>query len=96
MEATELRDTNYATELATSAIGDNRIERILVKELEAEEIRMSWWPKGKMVPRPLDVPEKAFIQLIAHGIRDGVLGPFFIFDLTEALKKAREEKDDAR
>ncbi len=34
-----MRDTDYAREMATFAIGDNRIERLYVKEEEQEEIR---------------------------------------------------------
>jgi hypothetical protein len=32
------------------------------------EIRVSWWPDGRMANRPLDVTEAEFIKLIAQGI----------------------------
>jgi hypothetical protein len=55
-----LRDTSYATELSTSTFtssgGDEaRVERLWIKELEREEIRLSWWKDGRLLPRPLDL-----------------------------------------
>jgi hypothetical protein len=73
-----MRDTPYATERATFALGDSRIERIYVKEEQQEEIRISWWPGGNMANRPLDVPEDQLIALIAGGIQQGVLSAQFL------------------
>jgi hypothetical protein len=73
-----VRDTSYATEVATAAIGDVRIERIFVKDEGQEEIRLSWWPNGNMAIRPLDVPETELVEPLAEGIRRGVLSAQFL------------------
>jgi hypothetical protein len=75
-----LRDTDYASELATSILklpgGDEaRIERLRIKSSDSVEIRMSWWKDGRMMMRPLDLGELDFLRLIAQGLRDGVLLP---------------------
>jgi hypothetical protein len=76
----QLRDTKYATEIASSIMklpsgAEARIERLRVKSSDQVEIRMSWWKDGRMMMRPLDLPESDFLKLIAQGIRDGVLLP---------------------
>ena len=79
-----MRDTHYATELVPPArivfeSGDEcRLERLLIKELNQEEIRMSWWKEGKIIPRPLDVSESTLTELIAQGIQRGVLSAQFL------------------
>lgn len=86
----KMRDTKYATEQRTSKIGDSRIERLFIKEHKQVEIRVSWWPDGRMANRPLDVTEVDFIKLIAQGIADGVLSGQFLPKLiaTTATAKA--------
>lgn len=86
-----MRDTDYARELATFAIGDNRIERLYVKEEEQEEIRFSWWPGGNMANRPLDVSEEQLIALIAGGILHGVISAGFLPRLIVAAGSAANE-----
>lgn len=73
-----MRDTTYAKEIVTAAIGDTRIERLYVKDEQQEEIRLSWWPNGNMANRPLDVTEEQLIALMAEGIRRGVLSAQFL------------------
>jgi hypothetical protein len=73
-----MRDTDYATELASIAIGDSRLERLFVKDENQEEIRLSWWPNGNMANRPLDIPEEQLIALLARGIQGGVLSSVFL------------------
>ncbi|MEP7306182.1 MAG: hypothetical protein ABJA98_11750 [Acidobacteriota bacterium] len=73
-----MRDTDYAKLISESILpfedGDEaRLERILIKSSGKEEIRLSWWKNGKIVPRPLDLSEDAFWKLIAKAILDGVL-----------------------
>lgn len=80
-----MRDTKYATEVVTAAIGDSRIERLFVKGEQQEEIRLSWWPNGNMANRPLDVTEAELIALLAEGIRRGVLSPQFLPRLTVSV-----------
>ena len=57
----KMRDTKYATEQCTTKVGDNRIERLFIKAHQQVEIRVSWWPDGRMANRPLDVTEADFI-----------------------------------
>lgn len=91
-----MRDTRYATEVATAEdeIGQ-RIERIFVKEHEREEIRFSWWTNGKMVIRPLDLPEDELLPLMREAIRKGVFTPAFLKGLHEALYDERIGGKDA-
>lgn len=81
-----MRDTPYAREIVsvTDAIGQS-IERIFVKEHQQEEIRFSWWKNGKIVPRPLDLPEGELLPLMCDAIQKGVFSPAFLKGLHEAL-----------
>lgn len=81
-------DTKYATEERTSRVGDNRIERLFIKAHKQQEIRVSWWPDGRMANRPLDVTEADFITLIAQGMADGVLSGQFLSKLILATAAA--------
>ena len=81
----ELRDTQYAKEIATADIGGCRIERIFVKEQNQEEVRFSWWVDGKMAPRPLDVPEVELLPLLVEAIKGGVFTAEFLRNLHAAL-----------
>ena len=73
-----MRDTGYATLISQTVLpfedgGEARLERILIKETGIEEIRLSWWKNGNIVPRALDLSEHAFWKLIGQGIVEGVL-----------------------
>lgn len=88
-----MRDTQYARELARavhtfSAEDEARLERILVKESQQEEIRFSWWKNGNIVQRPLDLPESDLLSLIRQGIADGVFSEKFLIDLKASLSSA--------
>ena len=85
----KLRDTDYATERRTSRVGDNRIERLFITAHRQEEIRVSWWPDGRMANRPLDVTEADFVTLLAQGIADGVLSGQFLPQLIVAAAAAK-------
>lgn len=85
-----MRDTDYATELRSSTIrfedgSEGRIELLLVKQFDHEEIRFSWWKDGRIMMRPLDLPESDLIELLAAGIRDGVIGDGFLAKIQERL-----------
>ena len=84
---TTLRSTAYADEIKTTSIGDVRLERLFVKDENQEEIRFSWWPNGNMANRPLDIPEATLIELLAKGVREGVLSSTFIPKLIGAIAK---------
>lgn len=88
----KMRNTEYAAELASSRLGDIRIERLFVKPENQEEIRISWWPEGRMANRPVDVPEKDLVTLLARGIREGVLSAQFLPRLI--VKAAQEGTED--
>jgi hypothetical protein len=85
-----MRDTEYATELATATIAfdannEGKIERILVKEYGQDEIRFSWWKDGRMMMRPLDLPEDDLLTLMRSGIQAEVFTPEFRKKLKELL-----------
>jgi hypothetical protein len=82
-----MRNTKYAAELKTAAVGDARIEKLFIKSHQQEEIRVSWWPMGNLANRPLDIPEDLFIELLAKGVREGVLSPGFMFKLMDAIAR---------
>jgi len=67
-----MRDTDYATELATADIKGCRIERLHVKALKQDEIRFSWWKEGHMTNRPLDLPEDELLALLRLAIEKNV------------------------
>lgn len=81
-----MRDTPYARELKTAMDSQGQaIERILVKDLGQEEIRFSWWKGGKMMMRPLDLPEEELQQLLANAITGGVFSEEFLRTLQGVL-----------
>jgi hypothetical protein len=84
-----MRDTAYATELASADLRGCRIERLHVKELGKDEIRFSWWPEGKMANRPLDLPEDELLPLLRQAIQKGVFTEGFLRDLHSMLYEVR-------
>ena len=76
-----MRETDYANELVSPAVvtfpdGDEaRLERLLIKETGSVAIRLSWWKDGRIMMRPLDLPEADLVKLLAKGVRQGVLLP---------------------
>ena len=73
-----MRDTPYAKELARAEINNCRIERLWVKKLGQIQIRFSWWPSGRLVTRPLDLPEHELLELLRGAVSEGVLYRFHI------------------
>lgn len=88
----ELRDTDYATEIAHVALSDGdsevRIEHLRVKLSGEDEIRFSWWKAGRLIPRPLDVPEQMLIELMRRAIRERVFSIGFVHLLRDACASA--------
>ena len=79
-----LRDTPYAREVMPPAVvkfknddgsygGEARLERLLIKSLGREEIRLSWWIGNRMITRPLDLSERDLTLLIKRAVRQGLL-----------------------
>lgn len=89
LDAPALRDTDYATELSHAALADGdsevRIERLRIKASGEEEIRFSWWRQGRLIPRPLDLPESQLVALVARAVAGGVLSPGFLARVHVAL-----------
>jgi hypothetical protein len=81
-----MRDTKYAQELASVAVGHSRLEKLLIKESGKEEIRLSWLPEGKMALRPLDLPENELLELFSEGIRAKIFSANFIRELNKITK----------
>jgi hypothetical protein len=96
--STSKRDTNYATEIATVKLpsGDTgsswtAIERIFVKHLQQEEIRFSWWEGPRMMPRPLDLPERELLPLMREAIIAGVFSLEFLEGLRDVLEEVQPQ-----
>lgn len=83
--AQQQRETAYATEIASVTVGDTRLERLLIQESGEEEIRFSWWPGGKLAPRPLDVTEDHLLKLFEGAIAEGVFTNDFQLALLRLL-----------
>jgi hypothetical protein len=62
-----------------------RIERLLIKESQQEEIRFSWWKDNRMIPRPLDLPEDELLILIKTAIQENVFSENFLKALRETI-----------
>ena len=87
----DLRDTPYAREIARASVdfrdgSEGRIELLFIKSSQQEEIRFSWWRDGRMVPRPLDLPEDALLALMADGVQQRVFSARFVESLRELGK----------
>jgi hypothetical protein len=91
-----MRNTSYARELDTparvafDASNEGRIEHILVKENGREEngqkeLRFSWWKDGRMMMRPLDLPESHLLELLHNAIEGGIFTPDFLTRLRQML-----------
>jgi len=86
-----MRETGYARELATASIDGQRIERIYVKDQGQDEIRFSWWKEGRMIMRPLDLPEAELLPLLQQAMMKGVFSEKFLKGLHDAIYDARRE-----
>jgi hypothetical protein len=83
-----VRDTEYAQELCEPATiewpndEEGRIERLLIKESGNHEIRFSWWKRGRMAIRPLDLSEDDLILLL----KDALIKNVFTSDFRSKLQ----------
>ena len=80
-----MRDTGYATEIATAVKGEARIEKIFIKAAQQEEIQFSWWRDGKLMMRPLDLPEEELLELLDEAFRRDVFSASFKRDLAKLI-----------
>jgi hypothetical protein len=60
---------------------EGRIERLLIKESQREQIRFSWWKDNNLIPRPLDLTEKELLVLFKSALQEGVFSEDFSTDL---------------
>ena len=86
-----MRDTKYAKELREPGIvrwpsgSEGRIERLLIKDTQEEEIRFSWWKDGNIANRPLDLSEKDLITLFEDALVKKVFSDHFRSQLKSLL-----------
>jgi hypothetical protein len=85
-----MRDTAYASEIATASIAfdganEAKIEHIHVKDQGQDEIRFSWWKDGRIMMRPLDLPENDLLRLLDNAIKGGIFTPDFRAKLRNML-----------
>jgi hypothetical protein len=78
MTKTLRKKTSYAEELQRTTIGEMRVERIFIFAEDQEEIRLSWWPKGRFANKPVDLPETMLADLIAKAINEGTISRRFL------------------
>ena len=83
----DLRDTEYAREIAAVEHGEARIERLYVKNEDQEEIRFSWWKDGKLMMRPLDLPENDLLVLLEKALDKDIFSSEFKYRLIKMLMK---------
>jgi hypothetical protein len=65
--------------------GEGRVERLKIKQLDAIEIRFSWWQRGWMLPRPLDLSEESLLDLFEDGVANNVFTTTFREELRDIL-----------
>ena len=70
--------SHYAEELQRTTIGDTRVERLRIRSTDQEEIRLSWWPKGRFANKPVDMSEEMLADLIAKAISEGTISRRFL------------------
>ncbi|HEY5563228.1 MAG TPA: hypothetical protein VIK72_16030 [Clostridiaceae bacterium] len=65
-----------------------RIEKLLIKATDTEELRFSWWTQeGKKFQRtPLDLEENDWLRLFEVGVKDDILSKEFIKSLIAILE----------
>ena len=83
-----MRDTKYATELATAQLGEQgyaRIEKHSVKGTNQEELQFSWSNDGRLMMSPLDLPEDQFLDLLGEALNQDVFSDAFKLGLLKLL-----------
>ena len=81
-----MRDTPYATEIATASDEwGHTIERLFIKGQDREEIRFSYWKDGNITPRPLDLGEDDLLELIGRAIEQSIFSDDFLRGLQTML-----------
>ena len=86
-----MRDTPYAKEIASAVVvfpdgAEGRIERLLIKENQREQIRFSWWKDNNLVPRPLDLTEEELLVLLKNALQEKVFSEDFSISLRHLLQ----------
>ena len=82
-----MRDTKYATELATAQLGEQgyaRIEKLSVKGTN-QELQFSWSNDGRLMMSPLDLPEDQLLDLLGEGLNQDVFSDAFKLGLLKLL-----------
>lgn len=89
-----IKETKYCKVIKQAKLRDKNIaygiEKIIVKELNQEEIRFVYFKdttrmEEQLVPRPLDLPEKDLLELIKLSIKHSVFSKNFINQLKEII-----------
>ena len=90
----ELRKTPYADEITEPAQiafpdgSEGRFERLKFKTGHSkgnEGYRFSWWKDGRILPRPLDVTEDEFLELMRKALQEEVLSQHALRELRTML-----------
>lgn len=90
-----LRETASSTELARGVVRftepglEGRLERLRLKQAPYtgdEEIRFSFWRDEKLIPKPLNLSEDQFLELLGNGISAGVFSKGFLERLRAVIE----------
>ena len=83
-----MMDTKYATELATTQLGEQgnaTIEKFSVKGTNQEELRFSWTNDRKLMMSPLDLPEDQLLDLLGEAVNQDMFSDAFKLGLLKIL-----------
>ena len=83
-----MKDTKYATELATAQLGEQdyaRIEKPSVKSTNQEELQFSWSNEGRLMMSPLDLPEDQLLDVLGEALNKDVFSDAFKLGLLKLL-----------
>ena len=81
------KETRYCKIIKSVTVVDGEetfaLEKIYIKALDKYEIRLCWYKDcldrpNKLIPRPTDIEESLFRDLILLAIKSGVLGKDFL------------------
>ena len=85
MKKSELADVSVTASLSPGG-REFRMEKLSTGESGGGAIRFSSWKNEKLLPGPLELSEKEFIELIHQAIHAGVLSQNFEGKLRERIE----------
>ncbi len=85
-----MKKPSPAKKLASASINlasdQGQIEKLILPGNDQEQIRISLWRDGKMLPLPITLSEQELVDLLHSAIHEGVLSRKFIADLHSIIE----------